>query len=1154
MGLRSSSGVWAAPVAWTLLAAVAVRAGRLDPAPALAAALVALLGVGLGRALAGHRGSLAGRAAELVLVGGGVAWLLAEPATHRIVAGGAAAALAAALALAGAWWGASATVERRLAAVAGAAAGALVLPGLAGAPAWPLKAIAIVAAAAATAALLARVTRPSLAAAGTVAVAASLGPAHTLAWLLPLATAAALVALARGWVPLAAAMALLAALLPPAGLVVGAGLLVASSRRSRAPALLLLLPVAAALAWWRSPLPPSALTTPSMAGLVAAFPLSLTALPLLLPAAALGLMSRRSAPGEGRDALAVGLVLLPWLGRGDWATAAAAALWLGALPAATADPRSDRILAATLPWTVGASVALLLLAPWGALAVPTVSPLLLAAGWAAAAALALVPHPVTALAWLLPLAGLAWTVPVEGGDLALPAGGRLELPAPPGAGWALLVGAPTDAAPGTPLLLGEGPDEAPVVTASPRHPLWLPGRLGRDGAATRRSVTLRHDSEGRTLIAALPVTVRWEPLERWRARRTRLLGLLGGALLLLLAALLLPRPPPLAAGAAAALLLGGLAAAGSAVEPLARAGFRDAADLATAVWLAAAAIWLPRLAARRLVAGVLLLAPLALAQPLLRHPAGDEVYQLELLASLTTDHDLDISNQIDRGNPAERIYLPYGATLIHSPTLALTLLPGYLVLGWPGALLLTALMVAGGAALTARRAEATGATRRRAQVAWLLVLLTYPAVTFATQLWPAAAGILLVALALAAAAKSRLLAAALAAAAGILVKVRLGLVLLPVAAAAALRRRRLTTLLLATTAVLVALAGVALVMGAPLGRHSLRELLPRAPAATFRGLWGLAWDAGGGLAFAAPLWLVSLAALPAVWRRGGAGERALMVGSALTLAVLAPRSEWFGGGSPPARYLVPLLPLALLAVAELLRRPPGRRLVRLVLPFAAVTAWVAATRPLWLFNGGDGGWWLGDGLAQALDAAARRAFPSLIRPDLAALTVPLVLVASAWWWMRRPHRGAAGVTLAGLAAVVVFVAGVAEPIVHLEDPQITHRGGHAEPPSGTPGRASMTVGWRLSAGAEAIVPWDPPLGHDLAARVRVAGPPGTGGTLTSWWGDLPPAWRPVHGGAWHLVPLARPASLGRGRLHLRFVPDRGHPSVALVVDRVEAVP
>ena len=94
--------------------------------------------------------------------------------------------------------------------------------------------------------------------------------------------------------------------------------------------------------------------------------------------------------------------------------------------------------------------------------------------------------------------------------------------------------------------------------------------------------------------------------------------------------------------------------------------------------------------------------------------------------------------------------------------------------------------------------------------------------------------------------------------------------------------------------------------------------MPESPRRALTVLGGLIFDPAGGLAFAAPLLLLALAGAVTLWRRGGNGERALLVGGVATVLALLHSHEWYGGGCPPGRYLVPLLPVFALAGAMLL--------------------------------------------------------------------------------------------------------------------------------------------------------------------------------------------------------------------------------------------
>ncbi len=1152
--LRPHTAVWSAPIAWTVFAALMVALARTDLLHASVVSAAVLLGVGLARTVTHTRGGGAGRLSELVLFGGGIAWMLASPGSHRCVVSLAVALSASGLALAGAWRRADALGRERLALVAGTIIGLTVAAGTAGAPLWGLKMGFVIVSVALTAHLLVRVAGPLLALAATVALAASIGSAHVAGWLLPPLVALALVALGAGLPWTAAAAGVLAALAPPAGLAVAAGLIAASARKARSAWPLSLLGAAVLLGWWRLPAGETMWHLPSLGTLGVMLPLTPLAAPFLLPAAAVGLTSRSHPAAEGRDALGIGMALVPFVTGGAWSAAAVAALWLTALPAARARSRAVR---ATLPWTFGAGGALLLASPWGGAVLPGFSPVLIAGGWLAAVVASLTGWEATAFVWVVPVAGLIWTTPVEGIDRHIAPGQAVHL-STRSSGWVVLAGTPVRSlVPGTPVLVaGEGRHplragcDVPAEKLRPRHPIVLPSGRGRDTRLDWRGVTHRRWSGGTRIVASVPLVIRTEAYAAWRARRHRFAWLAGGALLLLLLAAMAPRASPLPASIGLTALLGGLVAAGSGYAPLARAAFRAGPDLAAVAWLAAAAVWVPKLGGKRVLAGFLLLVPLAVAQPVLRHPAGDEVYNLKLEQSLVRDHDLDITNNIDRSNPAEAIYLANGPHLIHSPGLALAALPAYVLFGWTGSLLTVAWLVALAAGLAARRACELGFGRRAVTLAWLLSLATYPALTFATQLWPAAAGMAAAAILLWAVSRSARWTAIIVAAASILVKVRLGLVTLPMAAAAAFKKKRRWWGMVALAAAVAAVsAAVAMLLGGPLGVHHLRELEPPSVIAALRAVWGLAWDAAGGLLAAAPLWLVALIGVPEIWRRGGIGERTLIVGGGLTVLALAPRGEWWGGGSPPARYLAPLLPLIVLALAAVARRRRGRRVMVLVLPWAALAAWIAVTHPLWWFNPTDGGFWLADAMARTLHAAARRVFPSLIRPDMAALTVPIGCVLVALWWSRMRRTASAALALLTFSMAVAWAVTVPETRIDVEDPQVIHMGGHAQPPPGTFFRSAHGISWRLQGGQSVIIPWHPPFDAPLELRARLAR--GRPGTLAIRWNHGVPAVTGISARRWRFMALPGPSRPGRGRLRLTW---EGPPGSMVDLDRVEVRP
>jgi len=253
------------------------------------------------------------------------------------------------------------------------------------------------------------------------------------------------------------------------------------------------------------------------------------------------------------------------------------------------------------------------------------------------------------------------------------------------------------------------------------------------------------------------------------------------------------------------LILGSLIARAP-IEPLRLLGERLAVDIALAAvllaWLPAARRWLGQ--RRVFVTVAALLVPLALATPHLTPPLyGDEPFHLLVMDSLTTDHDLDLADDLDlEHQPGNALYAP-GWPLFHSPVLGALLLPGYLLAGRAGALVLLALMGGALAALIARRARALGLIEARVGLLVLLLAATYPVATFATQIWPELPGALAVAALLVLVAGPRGgrwlgLVIAVGAAA---IKTRLGLLTFPIAAVAWLRRGRVRGLVMLGAAI-----------------------------------------------------------------------------------------------------------------------------------------------------------------------------------------------------------------------------------------------------------------------------------------------------------------------------------------------------------------
>jgi hypothetical protein len=607
----------------------------------------------------------------------------------------------------------------------------------------------------------------------------------------------------------------------------------------------------------------------------------------------------------------------------------------------------------------------------------------------------------------------------------------------------------------------------------------------------------------------------------------------------------------------------------AAVEPAHLAGDRYGVDLCLAAllgaWLPAAWSWARK---RRLwLAAAALLVPLALATPHLTPSLyGDEPFHLVVLESLAEDRDLDISNNLDvEDKPANRAYA-ISDRLLHSPVLAILLLPGYLIAGRSGALLLLALAGSAVVALVGRRSEQMGLAERRRVMLVLGLTVTYPLATFSTQIWPAVAGALAVAAILAMSARGRLgvwLATALTLLATA-IKTRLALVTFPAALVLWLRggrRRSAFGVSVLAAAGLLSLAVGWWTMGHPFGHfRRVADLMPTDLARALRVVGGLAFDHAGGLAVAAPLLLVAVALLPLLWRRGGAGERAVIVGGALTVAVLLHSEEWYGGGSPPARYLVPLLPVLALAWSVALRRPlRWRRLGELLLPPSLFIWWALVTRPHFSVNPGDGGWWLADALARRFAADTQQFFPSFLVPTTATFLFPPIVVGGALGlaWLAKRRAGSlrllvrAGVALWIFAAAALTVAITMryDRTVEIEAPQVRRWGGVPVPPAGTPSRFTHRTAWRVSDGEAVIVPLKLRLGSSVRLGGWLVGRARDGALLHLRWDDGPTTTTEVSGyGLYGRVPVPDPPGGGRHRLWVSVnCPRYG----AAVLDRVE---
>jgi hypothetical protein len=616
------------------------------------------------------------------------------------------------------------------------------------------------------------------------------------------------------------------------------------------------------------------------------------------------------------------------------------------------------------------------------------------------------------------------------------------------------------------------------------------------------------------------------------------------------------------------LLATGHAVSRACVEPLRLIGERYAVDLCLAAmlaaWLPAAWRWLRE--GRQFRAVLVLLVPLALATPHLTPPLhGDEPFHLLVMQSLAVDHDLDIGNNLRVQNDLADETHTLGDPLFHSPALGILLLPGYLIGGRSGTLVLLAVLGAVLAALIANRSRALGIPESRLALVTLGLVATYPLATFATQVWPELPGAAAVAviLVLATGRWGGLLASALVALLATAVKTRLALVTFPPAIVGWLRGRRrgaVAGLMVLASAAALGLGVGWVTMGHPFGAYRrLRHLVPDDPQVPLRVVGGLLFDAAGGLAFSGPLLLLAVTLLPLLWRRGTAGERAVMVGGALTVLALLHSVEWYGGGSPPARYLVPLLPAFALTWGMLLRTASrSRRLAELLVAPSVFVWWVLVTRPHFSINPGDGSWWLSDCLARRFAADTQQFFPSMLVANAATVWVPLAAVGAALIavLLSRRFSGAARILgRTGVALWLIACAALAAAVtlrydrtVEIEAAQVRRHGGRPVPPAGTFSRFTYRRGWQLADGDSVAVPIHLPANSSVWLEGWLLGTAQRSAELTVRWNDGTALALPVSGGA-RDARVRLPGTPTRGR-HTLSVEVRAPTAGAAVLDRV----
>jgi len=503
-----------------------------------------------------------------------------------------------------------------------------------------------------------------------------------------------------------------------------------------------------------------------------------------------------------------------------------------------------------------------------------------------------------------------------------------------------------------------------------------------------------------------------------------------------------------------------------------------------------------------------------------RQPDGDEPFYLLVTHSLAYDFDDELTDNYARADwrhfmdrpiepqPGDPVGPDGEQYSRHNEMLPLVLVPAYRLGGKMGALAVMAALTAALAWMTLRLArryfpESPG----EALAAYALVAFTPPLLLYSYQVWVEVPAALLLAAGL-----DRILrldrqrpwgwkdwlGIGLPVLLLPLLKIRFILVAGPLLALGWWHAGRSRRPILILGFLLGALAAGMLfynqlVYSNPLKIHTWEEVDPQRYGldSYLKGGFGLFYDAAFGLLGCAPIWLLLVPAVPLALARRRSLLAHLAVLTLPYLVIVAPRSEWYGGWSPPFRYALIALPLLGLALVPLLirrERPGAQALLAALgaLTLVLTLVWIAV--PGWTYNFADGRTYALDLLSERLGADLTRFFPSSVRPRTATWIWPpltFLVVPLLWWAHRRPRRedlagrrGQAALTgvalLLAMAAVLPAAASrLPTRLVELEDPQVWKSGGHPHPERWVIERTRFQGGWVLRVGERLRVPVSP---------------------------------------------------------------------------------
>jgi hypothetical protein len=317
-------------------------------------------------------------------------------------------------------------------------------------------------------------------------------------------------------------------------------------------------------------------------------------------------------------------------------------------------------------------------------------------------------------------------------------------------------------------------------------------------------------------------------------------------------------------------------------------------------------------------------------------PEGDEPHYLMVADSLVRDHDVDVTRDY-----AEARYRPFHALplephfrirgrggeiySVHALGLSLLVLPAYALAGYAGASFFLAFL----AALLAREIRRTvlafcGRPRLASGVAWV-VALSPPLLHYAGLIFTEVPAALILAFGLRKARSAALLtlpqAVAWGAALAFLPWLNVRYVLFPVLllAYAVTRGIRWRPLMAALAPLAASAVAIGIYHFALYGFFDPRRVYGRsrefALGTLVEGLPGLFLDQEFGIFIYAPVFVLAVAGTLRLWR--GSRRDALLVTTLVVVVVVTAGSwdMWRGGFNPPARFLVPLLPVLAVALA-----------------------------------------------------------------------------------------------------------------------------------------------------------------------------------------------------------------------------------------------